>query len=103
MVLGHEGVRNWNQLIIRLFPLIQLNVVVLLMSEGADWKAVDADGDTVLHFACIKEVPCGRHDQTLEYLLSSPARALKDSCNKRGDTPIIVAARHVLVMCQNLT
>ena len=66
-----------------------------LMNEGADWRAVDAVGDTVLHFACIKEVPCGRHDQTLEYLMSTPARTLKDSCNKRGDTPIFLAARHV--------
>ena len=65
------------------------------MNEGADWRAVDAVGDTVLHFACIKEVPCGRHDQTLEYLMSTPARTLKDSCNKRGDTPIFLAARHV--------
>ena len=65
-----------------------------LLSKGADWKAVDKDGDTLLHFACMKEVENGMHDKTLEYLLRMPAfAALRDSQNVRGDTPLMVATR----------
>ena len=69
-------------------------MVVYLFSLGVDWKAVDKDGDTVLHFACMKEVDHGMHDKTLDYLLSSSAAAsLKDAQNVRGDTPLIIASR----------
>ena len=74
------------------FPL-QLPVVMYLFSLGADWKAVDKDGDTVLHFACMKEVDHGMHDNTLDYLLSSSAIASLNRQNVRGDTPLMVATR----------
>ena len=65
-----------------------------LLSMGGDWKAVDKDGDTLLHFACMKEIENGKHDSTLEYLLLTPAiAALRDSQNVRGDTPLMVATR----------
>ena len=64
------------------------------MQVGADWKLSDKDGDTVLHFACMKEVPLGQHEKTLDFLLSkSPAIALVNAQNSRGDTPLLVAAR----------
>ena len=72
---------------------LQLPVVMYLMGQGADWRAVDKDGDSVLHFACMKEVDHGMHDKTLEYLLTSSAIALKDCQNVRGDTPLMVATR----------
>ena len=66
---------------------------------GADWKMVDKDGDTLLHFACMKEVESGMHDRTLEYLLRTPAfAALRDSQNVRGDTPLMAATRCGIVL-----
>lgn len=64
------------------------------MRMGADWKAVDKDGDTVLHFACMKEVSHGMHDKTLEFLMTSSFATLKNTQNIRGDTPIMVATRY---------
>ena len=64
-----------------------------LLSLGADWRAVDKDGDTLLHFVCMKEVEHGMHDKTLDYLLTTSTIALKDSQNVRGDTPLMVATR----------
>ena len=72
-------------------------MVVFLLGLRADWKAVDKDGDTVLHFACMKEVSHGLHDKTLEFLLTTPVSALKNAQNCRGDTPIMVATRYVNV------
>ncbi len=66
---------------------------MFLLSMGADWKLVDKDGDTVIHFACMKEVKHGMHDKTLEYLLTTGASRLMNSQNCRGDTPIMVAIR----------
>ncbi len=66
---------------------------MFLIAKGADWKQVDKDGDTVLHFACMKEVKHGLHDSTLEYLLTHGATRLKNAQNCRGDTPIMVATR----------
>lgn len=74
--------------------MIQLPVVMYLFGQGADWKAVDRDGDTVIHFACMREMEHGMHDKTLEYLLTSAAIAFKDSQNVRGDTPLMVATRY---------
>lgn len=72
----------------------QVGIVSFLLHNGADWKSRDKDGDTVLHFACMKSSPQGLHKQTLEYLLEkSPAVSLLDVQNNRGDTPILVAAR----------
>ena len=69
-------------------------MVVYLFNQGADWKAVDKDGDTLLHFACMKELDHGLHDKTLEFLLSSSSvSSLKDCQNARGDTPLMVATR----------
>ena len=67
--------------------------MLYLIGQGADWRAVDKDGDSVLHFACMKEVEHGMHERTLEYLLTSLAIALKDCQNIRGDTPLMVATR----------
>lgn len=75
-------------------PSSQLPVVIFLMRMGADWKAVDKDGDTVLHFACMKEVSHGMHDKTLEFLMTSSFATLKNTQNIRGDTPIMVATRY---------
>lgn len=63
------------------------------MQRGANWKAVDKEGDTILHFACMKETKGGLHDQTLKFLLCSHVSTLKDAQNGRGDTPIMVATR----------
>ncbi len=63
------------------------------MQRGANWKTVDKEGDTILHFACMKEAKGALHDKTLEFLLSSPVSMLKDVQNGRGDTPIMVATR----------
>ena len=71
----------------------QLPVLLFLMRSGANWKAVDEEGDTVLHFACMKEVSHGLHDRTLEFLLATPIASLKNAQNVRGDTPINVATR----------
>ena len=70
-------------------------MVIYLINQGADWRRTDKDGDTVLHFACMKEIPQGQHNQTLEYLLTTPLIQLKDACNANGDTPIMTAARYV--------
>lgn len=79
--------------------LLQLPVVLFLLGMGADWRMVDKDGDTLLHFACMKEVESGMHDNTLEYLLYTPAFAtLRNSQNVRGDTPLMVATRCGLVL-----
>ena len=67
-----------------------------LMSKGADWRRTDRDGDTVLHFTCMKAIPNGRHDKTLEYLLTTPISQLKDARNTSGDTAVMVATRSVL-------
>ena len=72
----------------------QLPVLLFLMRSGANWKAVDEEGDTVLHFACMKEVSHGLHDKTLEFLLATPIASLKNAQNVRGDTPINVATRY---------
>lgn len=71
----------------------QLSVVMYLMSQGADWRRTDKDGDTVLHFACMKSIPQGQHEKTLEYLLTTPLSQLKDARNANGDTPIMAATR----------
>ena len=63
------------------------------MRLDADWKAVDKDKDTVLHFACMKEVPHGMHEKTLEFLMTTQVSTLKNAQNCRGDTPIVVATR----------
>lgn len=63
------------------------------MSQGADWRRTDKDGDTVLHFACMKSIPQGQHEKTLEYLLTTPLSQLKDARNANGDTPIMAATR----------
>ena len=67
------------------------------MRLGADWKLADNDGDTLIHFACMKEVSHGQHEQTLDYLLQSPASKLMNVQNSNGDTPILVATRCVCV------
>lgn len=64
-----------------------------LINQGADWRSTDKDGDTILHVACMKEVPQGQHEKTLEFLLTTPLSQMKDTPNSNGDTPIIVAAR----------
>ena len=90
--------------ILRLLPLLpslppsllppQLPVGACLMQVGADCKLRDKDGDSVLHFACMKEVPQGQHCKTLEFLLSkSLTSSLINTQNSRGDTPLLVAAR----------
>jgi ankyrin repeat protein len=71
----------------------QMGVVALLLSNGANWRIKDKDGDCVLHFACMKEAPQGNHKGTLQLLLSSPAGLLINSQNSRGDTPLLVAIR----------
>jgi len=58
--------------------------------------AVDKDKDTVLHFACMKEISHGMHNRTLKLLLNTPAKALINKTNSKGETPIMVAARLVL-------
>ena len=68
-------------------------MVALLLNNGANWQLRDKDGDTVLHFACMKEVPQGNHDATLQFLLSTPAINLLNSQNCRGDTPLLVSIR----------
>ena len=57
--------------------------------------AVDKDQDTVLHFACMKEVSHGMHEKTLQLLLNTPAKSLINKQNSKGDTPIMVATRYV--------
>lgn len=74
----------------------QLPVVAYLLSLEANLKAVDKDNDTVLHFACMKEVSHGMHDRTLQLLLNTPAKSLINKQNSKGDTPIMVATRYVL-------
>ena len=79
--------------------LLQLHVLMFLLGMGADWRMVDKDGDTLLHFACMKKIESAMHDKTLEYLLCAPAFAgLKDSQNVRGDTPLMIATRCGLVL-----
>ena len=63
------------------------------MHVGANWRAVDKEGDTILHLVCMKETKEGLHDSTLEFLLTSPAAVLKDAQNNDGNTPIMVATR----------
>ena len=70
-----------------------MGVIALLLSNGANWQARDKDGDTVLHFACMKEVAQGNHDAALEFLLSTPAATLINAQNSRGDTPLLVTLR----------
>lgn len=79
--------------------ITQLPVVFFLLDLGADWRVVDKDGDTVLHFACMKEVAHGVHDKTLEFLLTTPAASLRNAQNVRGDTPIMVATRYSWGFC----
>ena len=57
--------------------------------------AVDKDNDTVLHFACMKEVSHGMHERTLQLLLNTSAKSLINKQNSKGDTPIMVATRYV--------
>ncbi len=71
-------------------------MVVFLIQSGANWRAVDKERDTILHFACMKEANGGLHDKTLEFLLASPVGTLKDAQNGCGDTPIMVATRLAL-------
>ena len=73
----------------------QIHIIIFLIQQGADWKAVDTEGDSVLHFACMKEMKSGVHDKTLELLLNPPVVALKNKQNARGDTPIMVATRYM--------
>ena len=68
-------------------------MVVMLLSNGADWRLKDKDGDTILHFVCMKDNANGNHDATLKYLLSTPASSLINAQNSRGDTPLLVAIR----------
>ena len=65
------------------------------MSKGADWRRTDRDGDTVLHFVCMKSIHHGQHEKTLEYLLTTPVSQLKDARNSSGDTAVMVATRSV--------
>ena len=71
-------------------------VIAYLLQAGADYKIRDKDGDTVVHFACMKATPQGSHDRALEMLLSSPASSVIDYQNCRGDTPLLVAARYIV-------
>lgn len=64
-----------------------------LMSRGADWRQRDKEGDTALHYACMKQLPQGQHEKALEYLLTTPLSQLKDAQNINGDTPIMTAIR----------
>lgn len=71
--------------------------------------AVDKDKDTVLHFACMKEVSHGMHEKTLQLLLNTIAKSLINKGNSKGDTPIMVATRCVtmfvtmsLLVCNNV-
>jgi len=75
---------------------MQLPVVAYLLSKEANIKAVDKDLDTVLHFACMKEISHGMHTRTVELLLNTPAKELINKTNSKGDTPIMVATRFVL-------
>jgi ankyrin repeat protein len=72
----------------------QVGVVMYLLQEGADLKLLDSENDTVLHFACMKTIPQGRHDTTLEFLLSTvEGSKLVNSQNNSGDTPLLVAVK----------
>ena len=57
--------------------------------------AVDKDHDTILHFACMKQLAHGMHERTLQLLLNTPAKSLINKPNNKGDTPIMVATRCV--------
>ena len=73
-----------------------------LISRGADWRHRDKDGDTALHFACLKELPQGQHEKTLEYLLTTPLSQLKDAQNVSGETPLNTACKWVVGLGLNL-
>ena len=65
-----------------------------LLQEGADLKLKDSENDSVLHFACMKALPQGRHDSTLEFLLTTLVSSdILNSQNTNGDTPLLVAVR----------
>ena len=67
--------------------------------------AVDKDQDTVLHFACMKQVSHGMHERTLQLLLNTPAKSLINKPNSKGDTPVMVATRCVMMsplVCNNV-
>ena len=66
-----------------------------LLSLEANLMAVDKEQDTVLHFACMKEVPHGMHEKTLQLLLNTLAKCLINKRNNKGDTPIMIATRCV--------
>ena len=76
-------------------PPNQSMVIAYLLQAGADFRMQDKDGDTVMHFACMKTTPQGSHENALKILLSSPASSLTESQNCRGDTPLLVATRYV--------
>ena len=62
-----------------------------LYHHGANFKAVDKDGDTVLHFACMKTVPNGLHLQTIKMLI--PSMTHPNQQNLAGDTPLMTALK----------
>lgn len=75
--------------------LLQLSVVMYLMSRGVEWGHTDRDGDTVLHMACMKNMPHGEHEKTLEYLLTTPLSQLMNARCLCGDTALNKACKSV--------
>lgn len=71
----------------------QLPVIVYLFHHGANIRAVDKDGDSVLHFACMKNFKHGRHIETVRFL-SHCLLPYPNEQNQAGDTPLMVALRH---------
>ena len=75
---------------------MQPHMVMFLFHRGADMKAVDKDGDTVLHFACMKQFDDSStcHNQTLRILLTAKV-VCPNRQNLAGDTPLMTALRSV--------
>ncbi len=80
---------------IHCFAFLQVAIVAMLLNNSADWNLRDKDGDTILHFNCMNDNPNGNYIATLQFLLSTPANALINAQNSRGDTPLLVAIRYI--------
>ena len=67
---------------------------MFLVDRGADYRALDDDGDSMLHFACMREFCNGNHEKTITILINA-LKADVNLQNKHGDTPLMIAIKYV--------
>ena len=75
------------------FLCVQSDLVKFLLKSGAIGSLVDNEGDSAIHYVCLKDQAERTHVEALNLLLEQAANSSLQ--NKKGDTPLHIAARFV--------